>query len=43
MIVYSATKIEFRDHVRTNQIEQVILDGFRRHLGHSTSSSEIES
>lgn len=43
MIVYSATKSEFRDHVRKNRIEEVILDGFRRHLGHSTSSSEIES
>ena len=43
MIVYSATKSEFRDHVRNNRIESVILAGFQRYLGHSTSRSEIDS
>ena len=43
MIVYSSTKSEFRDQVRNNAIEQIILDDFRRRLGHSTSKSEVES
>ncbi|MCY3883718.1 MAG: DUF2075 domain-containing protein [Gammaproteobacteria bacterium] len=43
MIVYSATKAEFSEHVVTNQIEDVILAGFRSQFGHGTSPSEIES
>lgn len=43
MIVYSSTKSEFRQDVRDNQIEQLILKAYRRNLGHSTSKSEIES
>ncbi len=43
MIVYSSTKSEFRQDVRNNQIEQLILKAYRRNLGHSTSKSEIES
>ncbi|MEW6586085.1 MAG: DNA/RNA helicase domain-containing protein [Nitrospirota bacterium] len=43
MIVYSKTKTEFREDVRENRIENVILDVFRRNLGHSTSAKEIDS
>jgi hypothetical protein len=43
MIVYSSTKSEFRQDVRDNRIEELILEAYRRNLGHSTSKSEIES
>ncbi len=43
MILYQATKAEFRGHVRDNQIDSRILAGFRRHLGHGTGKSEIDS
>jgi len=43
MIVYSSTKSEFRQDVRDNRIEQLILEAYLRNLGHSTSKSEIES
>jgi uncharacterized protein len=43
MIVYSATKSEFRDDVRANRIEASILTAFRRTFGHGTQASEIES
>lgn len=43
MIVYASTKSEFRQDVRGNRIEQLILEAYKRNLGHSTSKSEIES
>jgi len=43
VIVYSSTKSEFRQDVRDNRIENLILDAYQRNLGHSTSKSEIES
>ncbi len=43
MIVYSKTKTEFREDVRDNRIEDVILEVFKRNLGHSTSPKEIDS
>jgi DUF2075 family protein len=43
MIVYSATKDEFRADVRENRIEDAILTEFQRRLGHSTSQAEIRS
>ncbi len=43
MIVYSASKKEFRDDVVSNCIETKILEVFERKLRHSTSKSEIES
>lgn len=43
MIVYSATKSEFRQDVRNNQIADRILESYQRHLGHGTSKSEIDS
>ena len=43
MIVYAATKSEFRQDVRNNQIEERIHEAYLRNLGHSTSKSEIDS
>jgi uncharacterized protein len=43
MLVYTANKMDFMDDVRSNVIETKILDAFKRHLGHSTSESEIAS
>lgn len=43
MIVYAATKSEFRQDVRNNQIADRILESYKRHLGHGTSQSEIDS
>lgn len=43
MIVYSATKAEFRQDVLDNQIAERILEAYQRHLGHSTSKREIDS
>jgi DUF2075 family protein len=43
MIVYSATKAEFREDVKQNRIETAILTEFERRLGHSTGRSEVES
>lgn len=43
MLVYTANKIDFMDDVRSNIIETKILGAFKRHLGHSTSDSEITS
>lgn len=43
MIVYSATKGDFLEAVRSNTIETQILDRFERNLGHSTSAREVES
>jgi len=43
VIVYSSTKSEFRQDVRSNLIEVLILEAYKRNLGHSTSKSEIDS
>lgn len=43
MIVYASTKSKFCDDVISNDIESIILDAFKRNLGHSTSASEIQS
>lgn len=43
MLVYFATKDEFAQDVRHNRIEDRVLDGFRKHVGRSTSASEIAS
>lgn len=43
MIVYSATKTEFRNDVNSNAIADKILTRFKVQLGHSTSKSEIRS
>ncbi len=43
MIVYSSTKSDFREDVHDNRIEGVILEVFKRNLGHSTSPGEIDS
>ena len=43
MIAYSSTKSEFRQDVRNNRIEDLILEAYKRNLGYSTSKSEIES
>jgi len=43
VIVYASTKTEFRQDVLNNQIEARILEAYQRHLGHSTSQSEIDS
>ena len=43
MIVYSATRGEFSDDVRSNRIEDRILDRFLSRLGHRPSASEIRS
>lgn len=43
MIVYAAVKSEFRQDVRNNLIADKILTAYQRHLGHSTSKSEIDS
>ena len=43
MIVYSSVKSKFRQDVRDNRIEALILEAYQNNLGHSTSKSEIES
>ena len=43
MIVYSATKAEFKQDVYANKIEQRVLSEFRTHIGHGVSGSEFES
>ncbi|HHJ35987.1 MAG TPA: DUF2075 domain-containing protein, partial [Gammaproteobacteria bacterium] len=43
MIVYSSVKSDFRQDVRNNLIADKILTAYKRHLGHSTSQSEIDS
>jgi len=43
MIVYSSTKSEFRQDVRDNRIEKLILKAYLHNLGRSTSKSEIDS
>jgi uncharacterized protein len=43
VIVYSSVKSEFRRDVSKNLIADKILEAYKRHLGHSTSKSEINS
>ncbi|MBU1215689.1 MAG: DUF2075 domain-containing protein [Gammaproteobacteria bacterium] len=43
MLVYTSTKKEFLKEVRNDEIDEKILASFQRHLGHSTSKSEITS
>lgn len=43
MLVYASSKADFLDDVRSNRIDAKILDAFKRHIGHSTSKSEITS
>ena len=43
MIVYSSVKSRFRQDVRDNRIEGLILDAYQSKLGHSTSKSEVKS
>lgn len=43
MLVYNSTKAEFALDVKTNAIEDKILAAFKRQLGHSTSSSEVDA
>lgn len=43
MIVYSATKAEFKDDVMTNDIGGIIFDAFHTATGKHTSESEIKS
>jgi DUF2075 family protein len=43
MLVYLATTNEFKEDVRRNRIDARVLEGFKKHLGHSTSASEIAS
>ena len=43
MIVYSASKAEFVEHVKFNQIEKVIEDEVWRKLKRRTPKSEIAS
>lgn len=41
MLVYTSTKTEFLDDVRSDIIDNKILSSFQRHLGRTTSKSEI--
>lgn len=43
MLVYFATTDEFSEDVRLNRIETRVLEGFQKHLGRSTSRSEVAS
>lgn len=43
MIVYLATKSEFRDDVFSNRIEEKVLETFKREVGKSVSKNEIVS
>ena len=43
MLVYTGSKLDFMGDVRSNVIEDKILEAFKRNLGHSTSESEIAS
>ncbi len=43
MIVYQATKEKFTADVFTNNIENVILDAFRKNLRHTTNHNEINA
>lgn len=41
MLVYTSTKTEFLDDVRSDIIDNKILSSFQRHLGRTTNKSEI--
>lgn len=43
MLVYTSTKTEFLDDVRSDIIDDKILTSFQRHLGHTTNKNEIAS
>jgi len=43
VLVYASTKSEFLNDVRSDTVDEKILALFQRHLGHTTSKSEIES
>jgi len=43
MIVYQSTKLNFTQDVITNNIENVILDIFKKKIGHITTKSEINA
>jgi len=43
MIVYQSTKINFTQDVITNNIENVILDIFKKKIGCNTSQNEIRA
>lgn len=43
MIVYSGNKFSFRSDVMSNDIENIILENYKRATGRSTSKSEIDS
>ena len=43
MLVYSATKQQFREDVVENRIEHCILEAFKSRLGRSTNKNEIAS
>jgi len=43
VLVYTSTKAEFLDDVRSNIIDNKILSSFQRHLGRTTNKNEITS
>ena len=43
MIVYLSSKAEFNEDVISNRIDDKILDGFHKRLGHSVGASEVAS
>ncbi|MEZ0005646.1 DUF2075 family protein [Flavobacterium sp. 28YEA47A] len=43
MIVYQNTKINFSNDVISNDIENIILDFFKKKIGHRTTTNEINS
>jgi len=43
VIVYDASKSEFRNDVKNNKIETKIHEAFQKNLGHKTSRNEIAS
>ena len=43
MIVYSASKVGFRQDIMSNDIEQIIVDAFFKVTGKHTSKSEMDS
>jgi DUF2075 family protein len=43
MIVYQATKSDFQDHVLSGDIENIILNNYRKKLHKNTSPKEIEA
>lgn len=43
MLVYFRSRAEFSEDIRLNKIEERVLEGFQKRLGHSTSSREVAS